>query len=256
MLHDYRSPPLEFERATGLTGIHTPWVMPHNLPHSVVEHRFRSLTSLDEKVSVFDQILTLNPELKIFLPLRSNEQDIGHVVVGATSQFNINDLKSCMATSHLNRKCKIVGDYEYYMEARAAQSPAENDQDDRAHIQLEKNSRFSSLVSLRANASLGWNVSKETLKRIWKQMDTHPRYASVAVDFNIANDLMLKNFPFLIITDEAVSRSYADIHLFENAQRRARGETEISWTKHTDTAPPIHPSERALTYNSGTTPKP
>jgi hypothetical protein len=254
-LQDITSPPLEFERATGLTGIHTPWVMPHNLPHSVVEYDFCALTSLDQKVSIFDQILTLNPGLKTFLPMRSSEKGLDDVVLGTTSQFNLDDIKFFVPAHQLTKKNEVAGDYEDYMEVRAKKSALENDRDDRAHIQLNKNSRLSSLVSLRANTGLGWRASEATLKRIWKQMDTHPRYASVAVDFNKANDLMLRSFPFMVYGDGAIADNYTSIHLAQNEQRRTRGEPEVSWTKHTDTAPPVHPSERALTYNSGTTPK-
>jgi hypothetical protein len=160
----YNAPALEFEKATGLRGIHAPWRMPNDEPHAKVEYRhyvdiFVLMMSaqsgaIEPKahgrvLALFDAALALNPGLKGLLQFREDPLQLHEAVMGITSQFNVADI------AHF-----LLVPYKTYNEDLNLQAARE-------------------AVIRRTCVRLYWKPSPNTLGRILRLMDRNPRYATV-----------------------------------------------------------------------------
>ena len=162
--YDYSSPALQFEVVAGITGIHAPWRMPDGQPHSQVEsQRFedvfvllKSAESLFRRIDKaahqrvlahFDAMLALNPGLKGLRRFRENPRKLTDVVMGITSQFNVQDIVHFLSVPYR----------EYNKNPKITQLILANER--------------------RAGARIFWKPSPNTLGRISRALDRHPRCA-------------------------------------------------------------------------------
>ena len=174
---DYGAPSLEFELKTGLSGIHTPWKMPDNLPHHFVEkqifldlHKIQperpvNHGALNRVLCLLDTLISLNPELGALEPVIKDDPDkIRNAIFGITSQFNLDDITYFLTTSAGER---LV---------------------DRDRLRQEN------IATIRAGTYLGWFASKPTLQKIGEQLDANPAYKPIPAD--IENDDRLCEWGF------------------------------------------------------------
>lgn len=169
--HPYCAPALDFEKASGLSGIHTPWKMPEGLSYDAVENEALSIfwdvfnavdrdnTKLqaafntthpaqrDQLLASFDQLVELNPTLKALSFVRDNELHVSTVIGGVASQFNLNDLHF-MVTS-------TPDDHKAYGDKRRA---------------------FEERTGLKVN----WILSPQTFAEIDRQLDARAQLAGQA----------------------------------------------------------------------------
>ena len=162
------APALEFEQKTGLTGLHTPWVMPDGQSHEQVEQAAQDVWEavmphvqgrpMDEALDIlntthkesgetliaqFDAVVACNPALEALGFARENPFQALMITCGAASQFNLQDLAFA-----------------------ATCSVAENNEANAWAQGIEK----------RIGVFPEWIVSPATRANIDAQINAHPRY--------------------------------------------------------------------------------
>ena len=157
----YYSSAFNFEKRTGVTGVHTPWIMPEGIPHEKIEKKvhpdcFRLIGETPDTApkdsfarvqTLFDEIVSLNPELKRIEHTRNDPDKLAHAVLGAIYKFNVDDISHFTSTTGEER---------------------------RSNTNLI---RKSNIISVRTGgAGLGWMPSEKTLDNMVRQLDVHTVY--------------------------------------------------------------------------------